>query len=701
VGAYGTTTANPRASRGAKTRIPAAERAARVQAATAAKAAPTEVIQAAYLEGAAGMDVEDVDVRHLTGVRATHAFPLKHEAQKGSAASAAGTPDVVAGTPGVAAGVAGTPGSAGSPTSADPSSPYANNPYDPSEEDALEAADVFEHIPGLEEARQVAKLSDSNIVSVYDCVLVGSTAYLIMEYVEGKTLARILDEVGDGLSLDVVAAVFSAVSHALEVAHAAHTLHLDIKPENVIINSKGVAKVADFGLAALMDSAGNGHTGGGTIGYMPLEQMRQEALDVRTDEWALASLTYEMLTGDNPFYARDVRSAQKVIEEAELVLPSLCWDELDAEADDIMFEALDPVKEERFPTVTEFADALLPHLGSVKKGKRVLAAMVQATPEALAQGPVEGVSAHPNLEPEPEGALFDETPFLDKLGLRGAVVIGRVVCVLAVVLLAAVGAANVHLQPGSAGGLFADAPLVAAGIMLVCGVVAALRPTIGALLGYGCLVVGLAAAGGWALAVALAVAVGAWWFFVGQRGTAQVVAGLFTPFFGSVGAAPLGAIASGVFLPVFQSVLTAVFSFIVAVILASCGSGDIMNWNIFANLTFNGNMQTRCVAILSWPDAWVVGASWVIAAALYSLFCLRGTRRFDSVGSIVAAVVLVAGVCIAAHFTSLGGLWLPAPAALLGALVPGLLGVGAAFMGIPDRARWAEEEWYVEDEAVS
>ena len=205
------------------------------------------------------------------------------------------------------------------------------------EPDAEDELDLFEHIPGLEEARSVAKLSDTNIVTVYDCAVEGSSAYVIMEYVEGKTLAQIIDEVDDDITLDVVAAVFSAVSHALEVAHGEHTLHLDIKPENVIVNGKGQAKVADFGLAALMDATGSGTTGGGTIGYMPLEQMRQEPLDVRTDEWALASLTYEMLTGSNPFFADDLDAAEEAIEEAELVLPSLCWDELDAEADEVMF----------------------------------------------------------------------------------------------------------------------------------------------------------------------------------------------------------------------------------------------------------------------------------------------------------------------------------------------------------------------------
>ena len=69
---------------------------------------------------------------------------------------------------------------------------------------------------------------------------------------------------------------------------------------------------------------------------MPLEQMRQESLDARSDEWALASLAYEMLAGENPFLAPDLQRAEAAIEDAELVLPSLCWDGMDAEADDVL-----------------------------------------------------------------------------------------------------------------------------------------------------------------------------------------------------------------------------------------------------------------------------------------------------------------------------------------------------------------------------
>ena len=553
------------------------------------------------------------------------------------------------------------------------------------EPDAEDELDMFEHIPGLEEARSVAKLSDTNIVTVYDCAVEGSSAYVIMEYVEGKTLAQIIDEVDDDITLDVVAAVFSAVSHALEVAHGEHTLHLDIKPENVIVNGKGQAKVADFGLAALMDATGSGTTGGGTIGYMPLEQMRQEPLDVRTDEWALASLTYEMLTGSNPFFADDLDAAEEAIEEAELVLPSLCWDELDAEADEVMFAALDPDMDERYEDVAAFSAALSPYLGNAKKGKRVLADIVN------------GKMEEPAAE-EPERVWEPLPPLVDRLGLRGAAIVGRIVAAAAVALLAAAGMANLHLTPGSAMGLATDAPIAYGVVIAVCALVAVIRPSIGVLFGYGAFVVGLAGAGAWVPAVLLTAATGAWWYFVGRRGTAQAVSALMQPLFGSVGFAAASPVTCGVLLPVLQSVITAAFAFASALIMAGCGSVDIMNWDAVMHLGFSSNPAAGCLAVASQPATWVIGASWIAAAGLYSLLCVRGTRAFDIAGSVVAAAVLMLGACAAAHLASFGGSWLPAPAALLGALVPGVLGILAAVMSIPDRARWAEEEWYVEEE---
>ena len=232
------------------------------------------------------------------------------------------------------------------------------------------------HLPGLDEARTAAMLADPRIVTVYDFEVRGCTAYLIMEYVEGLTLSRLLDEYDSQVTLDVIAAVFDAVAGALEIAHDSGVLHLDIKPDNILVNARGEVKVTDFGLATLADASGAGTTGGGTIGYMPLEQMRREHLDARTDEWSLAAVTYEMLTGENPFRAPDLDHAEQAIEDAELVLPSLCWEQIDEQIDDVIFYALDPDSDERYASVRDFAEEAEKFLGDPVDGKEQLAEIV-------------------------------------------------------------------------------------------------------------------------------------------------------------------------------------------------------------------------------------------------------------------------------------------------------------------------------------
>ena len=250
----------------------------------------------------------------------------------------------------------------------------------PGEEDSL--ADSLErrylaNVPGLDEARMAAALSDPSIVAIYDCQIAGNVVYLVMEYVEGATLTQVLADHNDEITLDVVSAVFESVSRALEIAHENGVLHFDIKPDNVLIDAQGNVKVTDFGLATLSDAQGEGTAAAGTIGYMPLEQMRQEPLDARTDEWALASIVYEMLVGENPFLAPTLDQALNSIDGAELTLPSRCWGDLPDEVDDVLFKALDPQKEDRYESVAEFADELMPLLGDADLGRCELAALVQ------------------------------------------------------------------------------------------------------------------------------------------------------------------------------------------------------------------------------------------------------------------------------------------------------------------------------------
>lgn len=564
-----------------------------------------------------------------------------------------------------------------------------------------EVADVdddalFDHIPGLEEARTAAHLNDANIVTVYDCEVHGDAAYVVMEYVEGKTLSRVLRELGDDISLDVIAAVFASVSHALEVAHDSDVLHLDIKPENVIINKKGVVKVTDFGLATLMDASGCATTGGGTIGYMPPEQMRQERLDVRTDEWALASLTYEMLSGSNPFLADDIEEAESLIEEAELVLPSLCWDTLSADADDIVFDALDPDPDERFESVAAFAAELTPLLGNARAGKKALAALVSEEEE----------------EERPEEPREPRPPLIDRIGPRGAAVFGRIVAVAASAMIGAVSLVNMRFASTSALGLAVDNPPVFWALLVALVAVAAFKPAIGVAVAYAMFAVMLAVNRVFAPAAVLLIAAGVWWWFIGRRSDGAAASALMQPLLGSVGLAPVAPIAAGVVLDVREAAATGAFAAVSAFAFASLGSGSLVSWDIVANAVTAANpqiggafMTNSFVAAVTSPGAWIVALSWPAAAALYSAFCLRGTRAFDIAGSIVSALTLLAGLLLACAVQSLwdagafdlaalGGLaWAPDPLALVGVLASGAIGVVLAVLNVPDRVRLAEGEW--------
>ena len=491
---------------------------------------------------------------------------------------------------------------------------------------------TLSRIPGLDEARTAAMLSDPSIVAVYDFEIQDSTAYLIMEYVEGMTLTELLRDHDDQLTLDVVAAVFDAVAHALEVAHENGVLHLDIKPDNILINASGQVKVTDFGLATLADAQGFGVAGGGTVGYMPLEQMRQENLDARCDEWALASVTYEMLAGENPFLAPNLFQAQEAIEDGELVLPSLCWDNLDPAADDPIFYALDPEREERYETVADFAEELSPFLGDPVKGRAELADIVV--------GPEEEEEPEPQHR-EPGIPLRDRiTPDLLFLGSHACGAVGSA-------LLAFLPLQNISQTEGFANPLFW-------GLLLLVTLAGALRPHLGALLGFVSLSAMLVMCGVPAAGCVLLAGVGVWWWYLGRAGDATANAALATPLAGAIGLGPLGPLAAGFALRPVAAMATAAFQVLCGFMLASLGSASFMGWDVLSTWHFStaafasDAVIDRMAAMLMEPGTWIMAASWVLAAGACALLRWHPTRLFASFGVLAGAAVLVAGFVLAA-----------------------------------------------------
>src|SRR5437588_1254793 len=167
------------------------------------------------------------------------------------------------------------------------------------------------------EARAVAQLSHPHIVGVIDAGEDASRPYIVFEYVEGETLKDRIRRVG---RLPIAEAVAYAVeiARALGAAHARHIVHRDVKPQNVLIEEEGSAKVTDFGIARTLDWEGLTADGRvlGTTDYVSPEQALGQPVTGQSDLYSLGIVLYEMLTGEVPFKGENqVAVAMKHVRE--------------------------------------------------------------------------------------------------------------------------------------------------------------------------------------------------------------------------------------------------------------------------------------------------------------------------------------------------------------------------------------------------
>ncbi|GJF34568.1 hypothetical protein KNE206_72680 [Kitasatospora sp. NE20-6] len=156
------------------------------------------------------------------------------------------------------------------------------------------------------EAQLAAMLVHPRIVMVFDSGVDHGSPYIVMELVQGRTLGRLLAELGP-LPVDRAVGIAAAVCEALEVAHGAGLVHRDVKPGNIMITDDGGVKVVDFGIARANSSAGQQLTQTaavlGTAAYLSPEQATASPLDGRSDLYAVGCVLAEMLTGEPPFTA--------------------------------------------------------------------------------------------------------------------------------------------------------------------------------------------------------------------------------------------------------------------------------------------------------------------------------------------------------------------------------------------------------------
>ena len=215
----------------------------------------------------------------------------------------------------------------------------------------------------IREAQIIAGLNHPNIVHIYDAGQQNKSLYFVMEFVEGPTLASLLHL--DGSIPSYLAVEYAAdIADALDVAYKErHVIHRDIKPENLMLNRWGKIKIMDFGLARAP-----GHqqitvakTLVGSIYYASPEQVWGQALDNRSDIYALGVVLYEMVCGQRPFAGRSMPELTRAITQGHLQPPSVHNPEIPPELEAIIMTALATDREQRY----EEASLMARHLRSL------------------------------------------------------------------------------------------------------------------------------------------------------------------------------------------------------------------------------------------------------------------------------------------------------------------------------------------------
>ena len=165
------------------------------------------------------------------------------------------------------------------------------------------------------EARSAGVLNHPNIVTIYDAGEDQGLFYIAMEYIEGHTLAEVLQQ-HRVLPVDQVISITRNICAGLDFAHTKGIIHRDIKPANIMITPEGAAKIMDFGIAKVSGSLTSTGQVLGTPNYMSPEQVKGRQLDGRSDLFSLGVMLYEMLTGEKPFMGQGVTTIiYKIVNE--------------------------------------------------------------------------------------------------------------------------------------------------------------------------------------------------------------------------------------------------------------------------------------------------------------------------------------------------------------------------------------------------
>jgi serine/threonine protein kinase/Tol biopolymer transport system component len=205
----------------------------------------------------------------------------------------------------------------------------------------------------MQEAKAASALNHPNVCTIHDIQEHEGQMYIVMEYVDGATLADKKNQLSVKKAVEIVA----QVADGLAAAHEKGIVHRDIKAENIMLRSDGIAQVMDFGLAKLRGVSRLTKEGStvGTTAYMSPEAIQGHDLDYRTDLYSLGVVLFELLTGRLPFDAVHETAVMYEIVNVDAPPPTALRSELDPELDRIVLECLDKDPEERYQSAKGLA----------------------------------------------------------------------------------------------------------------------------------------------------------------------------------------------------------------------------------------------------------------------------------------------------------------------------------------------------------